>query len=254
MPQQYEQMYSEFHPTNSLLATAGANNTLSLWLLVPNSPKEPLQLLSKVEVPSTNSLPTISAISWSTDGKAIAVAGNSIYLYGVKNNKLENFYNVTRTGNCGYDYRGCVFTDDSTLFAFKRHTTPKSSSIVKFKVGIGRYVSQVKESTFLYGAHHSVFHLDESKSRIVFGTVRGEIIVVCCNTLEVLHRFKPHTYCITGITFARDHQTGEEVIMSCGLDKRLVYTKLTGNKRVRTPLLHFGIAAVCVLCCLIFVM
>lgn len=90
----------------------------------------------------------------------------------------------------------------------------------------GQCVSLVKEREFVTGAHHTVFSSNKAKTCIAFGTVRGDIIVLCCETLEVLFETKAHMYCITGVTFA----SCDNVVISVGLDKRVVCSKIRSKK------------------------
>lgn len=255
VPEHCEQGFTSFDPTGTLLATSGANNTLSLWSVWNNSVpgQEFLQLQSSIEVPSINSMPSITGLDWSPDGKVLALTGNSLVLYVVRGQQLENFYKVDRTGKVNYDYKGCIFPDESTLFVFKRyHTTPKTSALVKYKVSAGKYVSQVKESTFFQGGHHTVYALDSSRTKLAFGTIRGDIIVVSCETLEVLYELKVHMYCVTGVTWVTQPTTGEEVIVSCGLDKRLVCIDSKGGNWNNRTFITLGLALVLIMAFLIF--
>jgi WD40 repeat protein len=189
-----------------------------------------------IDIPAINSIPTITGICWSPDGKQLAVTGNTVYLYTVKKGssgtpkQLTSFYTVPLKSQVDYDYKGCIFSDESTLFVFKRYHGSKKSTIVKYHVGAGKYATQVKESNLVVGAYHTIHDLDEKGERLAFGTVNGDVIVVSCKTLEVLCRTKAHSYCVTGLCFVRAN-LDEEVVVSCGLDKRLTYTNLKSQVR-----------------------
>eukprot|EP01127_Copromyxa_protea_P023567 TRINITY_DN885_c0_g2_i1.p1 TRINITY_DN885_c0_g2~~TRINITY_DN885_c0_g2_i1.p1 ORF type:complete len:391 (-),score=29.19 TRINITY_DN885_c0_g2_i1:152-1291(-) len=252
LPSHYEQTFSAFDPGGQALVTAGANNTISLWRVrvqsrfnntqngsqedngVEENEESLLIHLSTIKIPAKNSMPTINGVCWSPDGQTVVVTGSTVYLYSVERGstgipkRLQSFYSVPLKTNANFDYKGCVFADPTTLFVFKRYQDEKRSTIVKYTMAAGKYVSQVKESILVLGTYHTAYDISRDKEHIAFGTATGQIIVINSNTLEVSSRTQAHMYCITGLSFVMKANTDDEVIASCGLDKRLVQTRVNG--------------------------
>eukprot|EP01127_Copromyxa_protea_P006177 TRINITY_DN15998_c0_g1_i1.p1 TRINITY_DN15998_c0_g1~~TRINITY_DN15998_c0_g1_i1.p1 ORF type:complete len:371 (+),score=27.39 TRINITY_DN15998_c0_g1_i1:45-1157(+) len=253
VPTHYVQTFSVFDPGGRTMITASSNNTIALWrvFVKPSSPMTEIlsvvQHLCTINIPSINSLPTISGVCWSPDGKAVVVTGNTVYLYSTEFGPvgvpkgLEGFYEVPIKGDGNsFDYKGCIFSDTTTLFVFRRYREQKQSTIVKYRMTIGKYISQVREEVVVDGAYHTAYAIDRAKERLAFGTSTGEIVVMDCKTLEVTFRTQAHMYSITGLSFVMNSAWDEEVIVSCGLDKRIVQTRTRKDEEGTEESVNYG--------------